>query len=98
METVQQNGRFTLFSSKFHSIYSIFYVWKCAYDRIVYLNIVKKRFFEKGETMLPGGAPTIFFALTSEKSAPPPYTNAFIRPCGLCIQTKKQKTLKILKK
>jgi len=28
METVQQNGRFTLFSSKFLSIYSILYVGK----------------------------------------------------------------------
>ena len=28
METVQQNGRFTLFSSKFLSIYSIIYVQK----------------------------------------------------------------------
>ena len=27
METVQQNGRFTLFSSKFLSIYSILYGW-----------------------------------------------------------------------
>ncbi len=27
METVQQNGRFTLFSSKFLSIYSILYAW-----------------------------------------------------------------------
>ena len=27
METVQQNGRFTLFSSKFLSIYSILYVY-----------------------------------------------------------------------
>ena len=29
METVQQNGRFTLFSSKFLSIHSILYVSKC---------------------------------------------------------------------
>ena len=27
METVQQNGRFTLFSSKFLTIYSILYDW-----------------------------------------------------------------------
>ena len=31
METVQQNGRFTLFSSKFLSIYSILYGLHCPY-------------------------------------------------------------------
>ena len=28
MKTVQQNGRFTLFSSKFHFIYNLFYLGK----------------------------------------------------------------------
>ena len=32
METVQQNGRFTLFSTKFHSnIYSILFVYNCCF-------------------------------------------------------------------
>ena len=35
METVQQNGRFTLFSSKFLSIYSILY----AYNIIFFLDL-----------------------------------------------------------
>ena len=36
METVQQNGRFTLFSSKFLSIYSILYAYKVRWILIIW--------------------------------------------------------------
>ena len=49
-------------------------MWKCVYDRIVYLNIVKKgiNIFSKkgGHNVAKGG--TII--------APPPFTNALVRP------------------
>ena len=42
METVQQNGRFTLFSSKFLSIYSILY----AYNIIFFLDLANFIFLD----------------------------------------------------
>ena len=38
METVQQNGRFTLFSSKFLSLYSILYAYKPLYESLYVSN------------------------------------------------------------
>ena len=40
METVQQNGRFTLFSSGHSNIYSIFFVFEC--EAKVQENMIKK--------------------------------------------------------
>jgi len=40
MEIVKQNGRFTLFSCKFHSnIYSILFGYKCVNESIVLKNL-----------------------------------------------------------
>ena len=49
-------------------------IWKCVCDRIVY--IVKKciNIFQKRSNVAKGG--TTFFC------APPPHTNALVRPCN----------------
>ena len=50
METVQQNGRFTLFSIKFLSIYSILYDQQSDIHKQIFgFNIQQKPFYEKSQ-------------------------------------------------
>jgi len=53
METVQQNGRFTLFSSKFHfNIYSILFDSKLKSSRIILSNQPSKDDNARGSEQL----------------------------------------------
>ena len=51
MEIVQQNGRFTLFSSKFLSIYSILYDYM--YDKLFHIfNIANNKTEKKNQKLI----------------------------------------------
>ena len=65
METVQQNGRFTLFSSKFLSMYSILYGNKsCTKEvKLPFLN----RKYLRGGFILTGGNTVCMFIIISFK-------------------------------
>ena len=73
METVQQNGRFTLFSSKFLSIYSILYAYRriFTYQRTIFSIIVASRkknytiYRENGHSSIRGSS-TDYFRLKQQ--------------------------------
>ena len=81
METVQQNGRFTLFSSKFLSIYSILYGFTTSGSKDIEVKIFdfvpKTQFLSlKDLNMLLLGFFTIFFLMLM---APPNFVTFYVQ-------------------
>ena len=64
METVQQNGRFTLFSSKFLSIYSILYVYMFSTSHRSRLDCCNAKVESNFHDLSTSKCPLIFFSLS----------------------------------